>query len=282
MPWKALSVLDHRREFVRLAQSGEVRVAALCRCFGISRQTGFILLRRSREEGEAGLAGRSRRPLSSPRQVLPEMAARILELRAEHPRWGGRKPARRLRDLGLPAPSTVTEVLRRAGQLDPAEAARRKPFTRCEREAPNDLWQIDFKGHFATGAGRCHPLTVLDDHSRYSLSIAACGRETLVEVQQRMTGLFRQYGLPGAILCDNGSPWGAAGQPAHGLRGLADVPGYRHAAWQAAPPADARQEGAVPPHAGCGRAAGPPVCGPGALPACVQRLAADLQRAAAA
>ncbi len=219
MPWKALSVLDHRREFVRLSRSGEVSVAELCRRFGISRQTGFTLLRRSREEGEAGLADRSRRPLSSPRQVPPEMAARILDLRAEHPRWGGRKLARRLRDLGLadvPAPSTVTEVLRRAGLIDPAEAAQHRPFTRFEREAPNDLWQIDFKGHFATAAGRCHPLTVLDDHSRYSLGIAACGRETLAEVQQRMTGLFRQYGLPGAILCDNGSPWGAAGHA--GLR----------------------------------------------------------------
>jgi transposase InsO family protein len=219
MPWKALSVLDHRREFVRLAQSGEVSVAELCRRLGISRQTGFTLLRRSREEGEAGLADRSRRPLTSPRQVPPEMAARILDLRAAHPRWGGRKLARRLRDLGMtdvPAPSTVTEVLRRAGLIDPAEAARHTPFTRFERAAPNDLWQLDFKGHFATGAGRCHPLTVLDDHSRYSLGIAACGRETLVEVKQRMTELFRHYGLPGAILCDNGSPWGAAGHA--GLR----------------------------------------------------------------
>jgi transposase InsO family protein len=214
MPWKALSVLDHRREFVRLAQSGEVSVAELCRRFGISGQTGFRLLRRSREGGEAGLADRSRRPLTSPRQVPPEMAARILELRAEHPRWGGRKLARRLADLGLrevPAPSTVTEVLRREGLIDPAEAARHKPFIRFGRDAPNDLWQIDFKGHFANGAGRCHPLTVLDDHSRYSLGILACACETLAEVQRRMTGLFRQYGLPGAILCDNGSPWGAAG-----------------------------------------------------------------------
>ena len=214
MPWKALSVLDHRREFVRLALCGDVSVAELCRRFGISRQTGFTLLRRYREEAEAGLADRSRRPLSSPRQVPAQMAARILDLRAAHPRWGGRKLARRLRDLGVagvPAPSTVTEVLRRAGQIDPAEAQRHKPFTRFERAAPNELWQIDFKGHFATRSGRCHPLTVLDDHSRYSLGIAACHRETLAEVQQRLTGLFRQYGLPGAILCDNGSPWGATG-----------------------------------------------------------------------
>lgn len=214
MPWKALSVLDHRREFVRLALSGEVSVAELCRRYGISRQTGFALLRRHREGADADLSDRSRRPISSPRQVAPEMAARIVALRAEHPRWGGRKLARRLRDLGVegvPAPSTVTEVLRRAKLIDPAEAQRHKPFIRFERAAPNELWQMDFKGHFAMDHGRCHPLTVLDDHSRYSLGIAACGQETLVEVQRQLIGIFRRYGLPGAILCDNGSPWGATG-----------------------------------------------------------------------
>jgi transposase InsO family protein len=214
MPWKAFSVLDTRREFIRLALSGEVSTAALCRRFGISRQTGFTLLRRHREQGEAGLADRSRRPHTSPRQVSPAIEAQILALRAAHPAWGGRKLARRLRDLGvpdIPAPSTITEVLRRAGRIDPTEAARHKPFTRFEREAPNDLWQIDFKGHIPAGNGRCHPLTVLDDHSRYALGIAACAGETLAEVQARLTALFRRYGLPGAILCDNGSPWGAAG-----------------------------------------------------------------------
>lgn len=214
MPWKALSVLDNRREFVRLASSGEVSVAALCRRFGISRQAGFTLLGRYRAGGDAALADRSRRPHHSPRRVPPEMEARILDLRAAHPRWGGRKLARRLRDLGVadvPAPSTVTEVLRRAGQLDPAEAPQHRAFQRFERSAPNELWQMDFKGHIAAGARRCHPLTVLDDHSRYALGIAACAGETLAEVQQQLSLLFRRYGLPQAILCDNGSPWGATG-----------------------------------------------------------------------
>jgi transposase InsO family protein len=197
-----------------LALSGEVSTAALCRRFGISRQTGFALLRRHREQGDAGLADQSRRPHTSPRQVPPALEAQILALRATHPAWGGRKLARRLRDLGVagvPAPSTITEVLRRAGRIDPAEAARHAPFIRFEHDAPNDLWQIDFKGHIPAGNGRCHPLTVLDDHSRYALGIAACAGETLAEVQARLSALFRRYGLPGAILCDNGSPWGASG-----------------------------------------------------------------------
>ena len=50
-------------------------------------------------------------------------------------------------------------------------------WTRFEHAEPNDLWQMDFKGHFAMRQGRCHPLTVLDDHSRYALELGACDNE---------------------------------------------------------------------------------------------------------
>ena len=138
----------------------------------------------------------------------------MLGLRERHPTWGGRKIARRLRDTGLvdvPAPSTVTEILRRHGRLDPAECVRHKPFCRFERSQPNELWQMDFKGHFAIEGGRCHPLTVLDDHCRYALGVRACGDERDVTVRGELTRLFCHYGLPEQMLADNGAPWGSAG-----------------------------------------------------------------------
>jgi hypothetical protein len=67
---------------------------------------------------------------------------------------------------------------------------------------------MDFKGHFAVGHGRCHPLTVLDDHSRFAIGLLACGNEQAETVQHALTELFRRYGLPARILCDNGPPWG--------------------------------------------------------------------------
>ena len=37
---------------------------------------------------------------------------------------------------------------------------------------------MDFKGHMPlTDGGRCHPLTMVDDHSRYKLGLAACANE---------------------------------------------------------------------------------------------------------
>lgn len=83
------------------------------------------------------------------------------------------------------------------------------------RAAPNELWQIDFKGHFAVGAGRCHPLTLVDDHSRYAVVLAACADEGRAGVQAALGAAFARYGLPEAILMDNGPPWGTDGRHRH-------------------------------------------------------------------
>lgn len=210
MPWKSYSIMESRREFVCLAEQGDVSVAELCRRFGISRQTGHDLIARHRADGLAGLADRSRRPLTSPRRCMAAVEQQVVMLRQAHPAWGGRKLRRRLLDKGvedIPSPSTITEILRRHGLMDPAEASKHMPYQRFERAAPNELWQMDFKGHIPLAVGRCHPLTVLDDHCRYSLGLAACGNETGLTVRTQLTAIFRRYGLPDAMLTDNGSPW---------------------------------------------------------------------------
>jgi transposase InsO family protein len=91
---------------------------------------------------------------------------------------------------------------------------------RFERDQPNELWQMDFKGHFPTLIGRCHPLTILDDHSRFCLGLKACANETGHTVKENLHSIFQQYGLPKEILCDNGGPWGS-GYPEQVLSQLA-------------------------------------------------------------
>ena len=211
--------MDLREEFVRLAMSEGANRRELCRRFGISPQTGYKWLRRHRLEGRAGLADRSRRPCTSPARVAPEIEAAVLEIRAgSNQAWGGRKIRRRLHDLGhalVPSASTITGILRRHGKLDAAAAAGHAPWRRFERARPNELWQMDFKGHFATATARCHPLTVLDDHARYALGLAACADERAATVRDRLGAIFRRYGLPEAMLMDNGAPWGDAGGQPH-------------------------------------------------------------------
>jgi len=108
----------------------------------------------------------------------------------------------------VPSASTITAILHRHGRIADAASAGHKPFKRFERAAPNELWQMDYKGHFATGTGRCHPLTVVDDHSRYAIGLQACSDEREGTVQAELTAIFRRYGLPDRMLTDK---WCALG-----------------------------------------------------------------------
>jgi len=213
MPWKESTPMSERREFVELALTGDVNMRCMCRRFGISAKTGYKWLGRYRECGEEGLRDRSRRPHASPYHTITSMEQAILKVRESHPAWGGRKIRTWLNGKGyesLPSPSTITAILHRYGAIDPVESAKHTSWQRFEAPQPNALWQMDFKGHFPlVNRLRCHPLTVVDDHSRYALGLEACARETREIVQPLLTKLFRTYGLPHRILCDNGQPWGA-------------------------------------------------------------------------
>ena len=191
MPWNEVSAVDLREEFAMLALSEGSNKRELCRRYSISPTTGYKWLARHAAEGRAGLHDRSRRPGHSPVRTPDSLEARVLALRDEHPAWGGRKLRRRLHDLGVadaPSASTITAILRRNGRLDGERSAAHRPFVRFEHAAPNDLWQMDFKGHFATGRGRCHPLTVLDDHSRFSVCLEACADERAASLGVEIIG----------------------------------------------------------------------------------------------
>lgn len=216
MPWRSVSVVEQRLEFCRLAVSGEVPLAVLCRRFGISRVTGYKWLARYRAEGEAGLVDRRRVPLRSPGRTSAEMEQLVVDVRKDHEAWGGRKIRGfllRAGHEGVPAASTITQILRRHDLLEspPPPAA----YTSFEHAVPNDLWQMDFKGWVTLTSGmRVHPLGILDDHSRYNLCLAACADQRTGTVRALLEATFGRFGLPQAMLMDNGSPWGnGRGQP---------------------------------------------------------------------
>jgi transposase InsO family protein len=208
MPWREVSIMDERREFVRLAMQEGVNRRELCRRFGIHPDTGYKWIGRWASDGE--LADRSRRPHSSPSRADPKIEERIVAIRDAHPAWGARKLVRCVDWTGLHAPaiSTVHAILRRNGRIVPPLGGA-AALQRFEKPAPNLLWQMDFKGWVALADGsRCHPLTILDDHSRYDLGLEACANEQGSTVQNRLQPIFHRYGLPEAFFVDNGGPWG--------------------------------------------------------------------------
>jgi transposase InsO family protein len=214
MPFKEKSKMAVKIEFVREALLEGANVSALCRRDGIGRTLAYKLMKRFLASGEAGLSEHSRKPHHSPRRSAPCVEAAVAAVRTAHPAWGGRKIGKVLerRGLAAPAPSTVTDILRRNGFELGQFGGGAKPFIRFEHAAPNDLWQMDFKGHVPMADGaRLHPLTVLDDHSRFSIVLSACGREDGETVKIPLITAFRRFGLPLRMAMDNGPPWGDRG-----------------------------------------------------------------------
>ncbi len=142
MPFHEGSRMDARLEFVMLASVEGANVRNLCRRFGVSPTSGYKWLERWRLDGMAGLQELSRRPQNSPSRSAAAMEQAVLSVRTEHPAWGGRKIARRLKDLGqeaVPAPSTVTAILKRHGVELGAHGGGQSAFIRFERARPNEL-----------------------------------------------------------------------------------------------------------------------------------------------
>ena len=214
MPWKEESLMSLRSDFVRLASLPDANISQLALRFEISRKTAYKWLARFRADS-ANLADHSRRPQTSPTRTPAELEALILAARDRHPAWGGRKINVYLRNAKhplVPSASTITAILRRHNRLDGPRAGQKRDWVRFERPNPNDLWQMDFKGHVGmTNGQRCHPLGIIDDHSRYAVGLIACADETNETVQTALTSVFRSHGLPVQMLMDNGSPWGDDG-----------------------------------------------------------------------
>lgn len=209
MPWDARDTMSLRFEFVHFASQDEANIRDLCRRFGISPTTGYKWLSRWSQEGSAGLADRSRQPHHSPARTGDHIVSLLKMAHAAHQHWGARKIKRWLEDQGhvLPAFSTVHNLMARHDLL-PGHAPGIPATGRFEHDAPNRLWQMDFKGHFPFAGGRCHPLTLLDDHSRFSLCLTHCADERRETVQTQLINVFSHYGLPERMTMDNGAPWG--------------------------------------------------------------------------
>ena len=210
MPWATRDQMKLRSEFVLRAQGAE-NFRALCREYGISARVGYKWLKRYEEEGLRGMAERSRRPRSSGSGLGEEVVCRIIRLKERHRHWGARKLRQVYRRSWGEAPSesSFKRVLERCGLVEKrrirkaAESGRIANGRRAQ--APNEIWTVDFKGWWKDAHGRCMPLTVRDEYSRYVLEARAVEDGTTETVKECFEELFAKYGLPGAIRSDNGA-----------------------------------------------------------------------------
>jgi transposase InsO family protein len=215
MPWKASSVMEEKLRFILEYEADEESMTELCQRYDISRETGYVTLRRYHARGLPGLLPQSHAAHRHGNQTPEEIEQKVLELRQAHMLWGPRKLQRILeRDepgRNWPAASTIGALLKREG-LVVARKKRRPtaPYTEplAHAEECNRVWCADFKGWFRTVDGeRIDPLTISDAHSRYLLRCQAVEKSNTAHVQAIFEAAFREYGMPQAIRTDNGAPF---------------------------------------------------------------------------
>lgn len=220
MPWKDVTSMNQKLQFVSLAATGRFSVTQLCADFDISRKTAHKWLSRYAGQGPSGLNNRTRRPRGCSHQTTTEVVELIVKERKAHPLWGPKK----LQDLlqckhGLmdpPARSTIAALLQRHGLI---KRRRRKPGVYHAKPSeltqpthPNHVWTFDFKGWFLTqDRVRCDPLTVCDRYSRYIVGCRALPNQQRSGTLRTCRNLMRHHGLPEIIRVDNGSPFASAG-----------------------------------------------------------------------
>lgn len=205
MSWETKTVMEQRKQFVLDATAEDANISELCRQYGISRKTGHKWINRA--ELGLPLCDQSRRPHRQPSKTADDIEQEIIQLRLQHPSWGGKTIRAALEAAGvegLPSDKTCCNILKRNGLVDPAESLKHKAYQRFEKEHCNEMWQTDFKGDFLLGNGvRCYPLTILDDHSRFSIRIEP--KDSASGVKDSFILAFQEYGLPNSVLSDNGA-----------------------------------------------------------------------------
>jgi putative transposase len=216
MSWNETDPMTEKLKFIVAAsQPYPGSFSELCASFGITRQTGYKWLLRYESEGPAGLLEKSRRPISMPNQLPDEIVSLLISARKEHPTWGPKKLRAVLEakqpDISLPAPSTISDWLKKYGLIRPRKRRLRVPLHTSPLalyEFPNEVWCTDFKGHFAMNDGiRCYPLTLMDGHSRYLLKCEGLLNQKEETAKPHFELAFREFGLPRRIRSDNGVPF---------------------------------------------------------------------------
>jgi len=229
--------LYRRVELVQRLQAGETgRAVAIA--FGISLRTVRKWWARYGADGRAGLADRSSRPRTSPRQTAAAIALGIKVLRRQ--RWTCAQIATA---VGVSA-ATASRIVRRAGLSRRGRLAAPPTIQRYEHARPGDLLHLDTKklgriaglGHRITGrlgnvnrhkgiGWDCLHVAV-DDHSRVAyVELLADDRATTVATFLRHAlRWFRDRGVRvRRVLTDNGS-----GYISHSFRATCRALHVRH------------------------------------------------------
>jgi len=218
MPFRETCRMEQRVQMLADYDTGCWSVSELCRRYGVGRDTFYAWRARRESEAEDWFRDRSHATRSCPHRTEAAIEEAVIALRRRFPHLGPRKLLWKLeqrdREANWPAASTIGDILKRAGLVEKARRRRRPldpPRLVIAAEVANEEWAADFKGWFRTrDQRRIDPLTITDSHTRFLIETRITP-QTVEGAQAVFERSFKSYGLPRAIRCDNGAPFGSPG-----------------------------------------------------------------------
>jgi len=150
---------------------------------------------------EWDLKDSSRKPKTIHKKIEQKTEKKVLEIRCKTG-WG----ERRIADMVHIGHWSVNRILNEHKLTTPTKRKKkRNNYVRFEREHPNTMWQIDHSDQKVKGKWL---ISIIDDHSRYSIGLFAVNRVTTEVVTKLLDNLIKIHGKPQQILSDNGSAYG--------------------------------------------------------------------------
>ncbi len=150
---------------------------------------------------EWDLTDLSRRPKTIYKKITSEIEKKVLDLRSKTG-WGEDQ----ISNFVSVSSWSVNKILNKYNLMVPSKRKKkRNNYVRFEREHPNTMWQID---HSDQKVKNKWLISVIDDHSRYSVGLFAVNSVTTNVVTKILDDLIKTHGKPREILSDNGSAYG--------------------------------------------------------------------------
>lgn len=198
-PWERLDILWHQARY-------RLSLDATARAFMVSVQSLLNWAKDAAQAEHQLVDGRT--AIKRPSDLV---AALVLRLKREWPRWGTRRVAGVLAKLGLAASrSTVQRILRRPGKPAPAQAQLRGTRGPILAKRPQHIWFLDFTR--VGGLLRSVRVgAIVDAFSRKVLAIAVAPKEpSAAFAVALLREAIRRYGPPTWIVTDKGTQLTAA------------------------------------------------------------------------